>query len=164
MKTISMSLTVESIGAAIKELNAYKEQIKRKTAMLCERLALLGAQEASVRFATAMYDGNNDTAVSVEPTLTGWSIIASGQAVCFIEFGAGVYHNAAEPYPNPRPSGVVGIGQYGKGYGKRRMWGYYDEAGELVKTRGNPAGMPMYYATVEMERAVAQIAKEVFSA
>ena len=102
----------------------------RKRNYLKNGLALIGAREASIRFTTAMYDGTNDVQVEVTPTNKGWVITAKGDAVCFIEFGAGVYHNTAEPYPNPRPEGVVGIGEYGKGYGKRKAWGFYNDAGE----------------------------------
>lgn len=159
---IKITLDESSIKDAIKKLQNYKLYIEQKTKLLTERLALIGAQEASIRFTTAMYDGNNDVTVDVFPTSKGWTIAASGQAVCFIEFGAGVYHNTSEPYPNPRPTGVVGIGEYGKGMGKRKAWGFYDESGELVVTRGTPAALPMWYATQEMERMVAAIAREVF--
>jgi hypothetical protein len=161
-KKITIQLSEESIKAAIKEVARYKKWVDTKTKLLIEKLAIIGAQEASIRFASAMYDGVNDVSIEVGPTSTGWMISAKGEAVAFIEFGAGVYHNPGEPYPRPRPEGVVGIGEYGKGYGKRRAWGFYDETGKLIKTRGTPAAMPMWYATTEMQREVERIAKEVF--
>jgi len=162
MKKLTVTLDEKSIGQAIKELEKYKKWVAEKTKLLCEKLAIIGAQEASVRFASAMYDGDNDVSVEVSPTDNGWVITASGNAVAFIEFGAGVYHNPAEPYPLPRPEGIVGIGEYGKGYGKRQGWVYKDESGEKVFTRGNPAALPMWYATEEMRREVQRIAREVF--
>lgn len=163
MKRIVITLDEKSIGKALKEIDAYNKWVKEKTELLCEKLAIVGAREASVRFATAMYDGNNDVTVEVGKTDNGWVVTASGEAVCFIEFGAGVYHNPSEPYPNPRPEGIVGIGEYGKGYGKRRGWKYEDSSGELVFTRGNPAAMPLWYATKEMEEKVLEVARAVFS-
>lgn len=161
-RKIKISLSSKSINDAIKELKDYKNWVKLKTEELTEQLALIGAKEASIRFARAMYDGTNDSHVTVERTSNGWAIIAQGNAVFFIEFGAGVYYNGSEPYPNPRPAGVSKIGEYGKGRGKRKTWGYYDPAGGTVLTHGNPAAMPMYYASVEMERQVKRIAQEVF--
>lgn len=161
MKHITIQLSEKSINEAIKEINRYKKWVDEKTKLLIEKLAIIGAQEASVRFASAMYDGNNNVTVEVSPTDRGWVITASGEAVAFIEFGSGVYHNPGEPYPLPRPQGIVGIGEYGKGMGKRQAWGYYDN-GELVITRGNPAAMPMWYATEEMRREVLNAAREVF--
>ena len=169
-KIISFHLNTRDIGQAIKELEKYKQDFLRKEKLFIEKLAMIGVQDASIRFTTAMYDGVNDVTVSLEPTPEGYVIVASGEAVAFIEFGSGVYHNPGEPYPNPRPDGVVGIGEYGKGKGKRRAWFYKGEAGTngevqengVVKTRGNPAAMPMWYASEEMKRSILQIAREVF--
>ena len=162
-KIIRMSLSTSSIENAIKELRAYRKSIDDKKDRLLEELANIGVREASVRFTTAMYDGINDSSVSLETNRDGYTIVASGHAVAFIEFGAGVYHNPGEPYPNPRPEGIVGIGEYGKGHGKRQAWGYTDESGELVITHGNPAAMPMWYASEEMRDSILKIAREVFA-
>ena len=161
-KVIKMSLSTASIDNAIKELKAFRDSIDRKKDKLLEELANIGVKEASVRFTTAMYDGMNDSSVTLETISNGYCIKAEGKAVAFIEFGAGVYHNPSEPYPNPRPSGIVGIGEYGKGHGKRQAWGFRDESGELVVTHGNPAAMPMWYASEEMRNKIQKIAQEVF--
>ena len=143
-------------------MKAYRDSLDAKTDKLLKELAYIGVKEASIRFTTAMYDGVNDSSVTLEAVKDGYCIKAEGKAVAFIEFGAGVYHNPGEPYPNPRPSGIVGIGEYGKGHGKRQAWGYRDESGELVITHGNPAAMPMWYASEEMRNAILQKFKEVF--
>jgi hypothetical protein len=161
-KIIKMSLSTSCIDDAIKQLKAYRNSLDTRKDKLLEGLGEIGVREASVRFATAMYDGTNDSSVSLENTKNGYVIVASGHAVAFIEFGAGVYHNSGEPYPDPRPDGIVGIGEYGKGHGKRQAWGYKDESGELVITHGNPAAMPMWYASEEMRSKILKIAKEVF--
>ena len=159
---IKCDLSKQSIDRAIKELKAYKQEFLKREKQLLEGLAKIGLKEASVRFTTAMYDGNNDVSVRLDETKNGYAIVAEGKAVAFIEFGAGVYHNSSEPYPNPRPEGIVGIGEYGKGHGKRKAWGYKNESNELVITRGNPAAMPMWYASEEIKNSVLRIAKEVF--
>ena len=169
-KVISVRLDDKSIDNAIRELKQYEQFLLEKEKLLLEKLAMIGVSEASVRFTTAIYDGVNDVQVVLEKSGKGYSIIASGEAVAFIEFGTGVYHNTSEPYPNPRPEGVVGIGEYGKGRGKRRAWFYKGEAGTngeqqkngVVKTRGNPAAMPMWYATEDMKNSILRIAREVF--
>ena len=157
-----MSLSVSSIDDAIKELKSFRKSIDYKKDKLLEELGKIGVKEASVRFTTAIYDGVNDSSVTLKSSKNGYTIIASGHAVAFIEFGAGVYHNSGEPYPDPRPDGIVGIGEYGKGYGKRQAWGYRNESGELTITHGNPAAMPMWYASEEMRDKIEKIAKEVF--
>lgn len=168
-KVIKFSLNAKDIGKAIKELEKYRESIREKEKQLLERLATIGVYEASIRFTTAMYDGTNDVSVTLDTTDKGYVIRAEGKAVAFIEFGSGVYHNPSEPYPN-RPSGVAGIGEYGKGKGAKNTWVYKGNPGTngrvlksgAVMTRGNPAAMSMWYATEEMKRSVLQIAREVF--
>ena len=169
-KVISIKLDAKEIDEAIKELDKYKQDLLKKEKRLLERLSMIGVKEASVRFTTAIYDGVNDVTVTLEQTSNGYSIIANGSAVAFIEFGSGVYHNGSEPYPNSRPEGIVGIGEYGQGKGKRRAWFYKGEPGTngelqssgFVKTRGNPAAMPMWYASEEMKKSILKIAREVF--
>ena len=161
-KVIKMTLSPESIENARKELTSYQNSIEGKRDKLLAGLSRIGVQEASVRFTTAMYDGVNDSSVTLESTKDGYAIVAEGQAVAFIEFGTGVYHNPSEPYPNARPDGIVGIGEYGKGRGSRQAWGYRDDAGELVITHGSPAAMPLWYASEEMRSEIKRIAKEVF--
>ena len=164
-QVITMDLSSKSIGKAIKALKSYRDSIEVKKNKFLEELAYIGLQEASVRFTTAIYDGVNDSDVWLfTPTdgYDGYAIVAMGKAVAFIEFGAGVYHNPGEPYPNKRPEGIVKIGEYGKGYGKRQAWGFRNEDGELVITRGTPAAMPMWYASEEMRNAIVSKFKEVF--
>jgi hypothetical protein len=161
-KVFQMSLSSKSIGQALKELKKYRDSLEDRKQQLLKELADIGVREASVRFTTAMYDGVNDSEVTLETIENGYCIVASGEAVAFIEFGAGVYHNPTEPYPNPRPDGIVGIGEYGHGYGKRQAWGFRDDSGELVITHGNPAAMPMWYASEEMRDSILTIARRVF--
>ena len=169
-RVISIGLNAKDIDHAISELKQYEKSLLDKEKRLLEGLATIGLREASVRFTTAIYDGVNDASVTLDGDNNRYVIEANGKAVAFIEFGSGVYHNSGEPYPNPRPEGIVGIGEYGQGKGKRRAWFYKGEPGSngevqkngVVKTRGNPAAMPMWYATEEIRRSVLQIAREVF--
>ena len=177
-RTISINLgSISSIRQGAAEIRAYSKWVEQKSRQLAEELSLIGIREASIRFANAMYDGVNDVQLSTEERAEGdtyvFTILAHGHAVCFIEFGAGVYHNTAA-YPLPKPEGVVGIGEYGKGKGKQNYWGYYGDnpgsngwvvetkKGPVVITHGNPAAMPMYYASSEMKQRILSIAKEVF--
>ena len=158
----TISFTLGTVNTGIDEIERFQQFVAEKTQELTRKLAEVGLQEASFRFASAMYDGTNDSTVELIPSENGYTIMASGQAVCFIEFGAGVYYNGSEPYPNPRPPGVVGIGEYGYGLGKLPSWSFSDGTQRVV-THGNPAAMPMWYATKEMEDKLLTIAKEVFT-
>ncbi len=161
-KIIKMTLSTSSIKDGIAELKSFKASLDQKKNKMLGKLADIGLREASIRFTTAIYDGVNDSHVTLKPIDNGYAIVAEGHAVAFIEFGAGVYHNPGEPYPDLRPAGIVGIGEYGQGKGKQNTWVFRDEAGEKVFTHGNPAAMPMWYASEEMRSKITQIAKEVF--
>lgn len=172
-KTITVDvLSPSSISNAIAELEQYKRWVEQKAIQLAEALSRVGVYEASIRFAGAMYDGSNDVYVSRTQDNAGtYTILAEGQAVAFIEFGAGVYYNTAG-YPLEKPPGIVGIGEYGKGNGKKRGWVYpvskgVGSNGRQIKpnwifTRGNPQAMPMYYASKEMQDKLLSVAREVF--
>ena len=82
----------------------------------------------------------------------------------FIEFGSGTSYNGAvgsSPHPKGEEFGYT-IGSYGKGYGARKVWGYYAESGELVLTRGVKATMPVYEADKEIIKSVTKVARKVF--
>lgn len=77
---------------------------------------------------------------------------AMGSQVAFLEFGAGVYYNRHRSFPYPRPEGVVDIGEWGYGRGKRNLWFFYNEYdGALVTTRGYRATFAMWEAMKELE-------------
>ena len=171
-KTIKIKLDVRSINAAIKEIEAYRNKLSRINTEICKKLADKGLEKAQVLFDRAAYDGVKDAKVTAEPTENGYRIIASGQTVAFIEFGTGVHYNAGSSYPLPKPSGIVGIGEYGKKQGKKDKWQYkgapgtsgvVSQDGRVVTTHGNPAQMPMYHALTAMQEEVERIVREAFS-
>lgn len=175
-RTITVDpLSRSSIENAVSELRAYQVWVAQKTDELSEALSRVGIFEASYRFSGAMYDGSNDVWVETSKDAPGvYTITAHGQAVAFIEFGAGVYYNSGE-YPLEKPAGIVGIGEYGNKNGRKRGWVYPAGKGlgsnglplggrsnGWVFTRGNPQAMPMYYASKEMQDKVLMVAREVF--
>lgn len=165
-------MNARSIRNAIKEIEAYRNRLARIKERICLELARIGMQEASIRFSTAQYDGTNDSNVTIEQTQNGYNVVANGKAVAFIEFGAGVHHNSGASYPIAKPSGIVGIGEYGKKQGKKDKWQYKGDPGtngtvssdgRVVTTHGNPAQMPMYHALTAMQNEVERIVREAFA-
>ncbi len=171
-KVISLSLSESGIDKAIQELEAYKQDIIRKTDLLRQRVAERLAQEAQSGFNGAIVDdltGKNATPkiadVSVSVTEQGniSVVVAEGEDAVWVEFGAGVYHNGT-PGSSPHPRGAelgMTIGTYGKGRGQKKTWGYYED-GELRLTHGTPARMPMSQAMNTVINDIVSIAREVF--
>ena len=157
-------LSEATINAAAEELLRYAEWIQRKEAEFIQKLAERGRNVASVKFAAAKYDGNNDVSVRVDATGSVAVIYAEGEAVAFIEFGSG----AKEGYGHPL-AGDHGLGpgtwSTNEELGGKGHWdnpnGWYYKHGE--KSHGNPPAMAMYDAVQAMTAEITAIAREVFS-
>ena len=157
-KMITMMLDAGSIRHAIRELTDYKKSLERKANELVEKLASMGAVNASLGYARAAYVGDNDILVNVEKRGEKvYAIVAVGSALLFIEFGAGITFG----YGHPDPHGY-GPGTYPSDKGH---WddpnGWWTPAGQ--HTYGNPPSMTMYYTAKELESRVLEVAREVFN-
>lgn len=169
MPKITLRLNEASIAAAIKEVKKYKADLRKKAEKIrievAKRLAKLCEEGFNgAAYDDVLYEGTKvpDVSVTVDEKDNITLVIAHGKEAIFAEFGAGVYYNpSGSPHPS-RPAGIVAIGEYGYGYGKRKVWGYYDESGELKLTHGTPASAPMYFAVKEIIEQIPEIAKEVF--
>lgn len=159
VKKITIDLSAKSIDSAIKEVRKYKAWVLEKEKELRQRLAMLGASVASIKFSTAIYNGTNDVTVRVEDDGSMATIYAEGESVAFIEFGAGAKYGYGHPQAGEFG---VGPGTYPDGKGN---WdnpkGWYIPGGE--HTYGNPPAMAMYGAVQAITEQVTMIAKEVFS-
>lgn len=170
-RKITVELTESGIDKAIKELEEYKKDIKRKTALLQDRIAKRIEEEADKGFASAVVDdlvrgGYQKPDVTVNYTTKGdiSVVVAQGEDAVWVEFGAGVYHNGnlgSSPHPRGSELGMT-IGGYGQGKGKQRSWGFKDADGTLHVTRGTPAQMPLEKAVLSVLDELPQMAKEVF--
>ena len=165
MKHFVVSLDSKQLGNTIKRLNAYRDSLPEKLRLIQQKLAYLGKVKVETSYpasdAYAMYQGDRRYDVGVEPKENGFSIVLSGQAVAFIEFGAGVKYG--DGYPGTKPAGIVPIGQYGKGHGQRQAWGFYNETNDVEITHGNPPAAVMYRTAQELREAVLMVAREVFA-
>ena len=171
-KVITINLKTQDIDEAIKEVEAYKAEIARKTNLLAERIAKRISENAQSGFNGSIVDDLvNGTArkanVSVSWTGQGnlYVVIAQGKDAVFVEFGAGVYHNGAvggSPHPKGAELGLT-IGSYGQGKGKNPTWSFIDEDGKLKRTHGTPATMPMERAFIGVLNDFVKIAREVFA-
>ena len=168
---IKFDLSTKEIERAIREVKKFKQDFRNKVDTYRKRIAEELAVQASLNFGNAIMEDvingsprKPDVEVSVSERGDILVIVADGEDAVWCEFGAGVYHNGSvgsSPNPYGDKLGFT-IGSYGKGHGKQTAWGYYDEGGELVITRGTPATMPMYNAAQEVMRKSVEIAREVF--
>ena len=170
-KVIQVGLSVKDINKAIREVKKFRKDFQNKVDTYRKRIAEEIAVQASLGFGSSIVDdvvngGSRQPDVQVYVGYKGniAVVVAEGEDAVWCEFGAGVYHNGSVgSSPNPYGNNLgFTIGSYGKGYGKKQVWGYYDDDSNLVLTRGTPATMPMYNAAQEIMRKSVDIAREVF--
>ena len=152
-----ITIDVSDFAKAIKNIEEREQWLRERTEELVQRLTDYGVLLASVAFEGAAYDGVNDVKVTFEEQgeLTR-AIVATGEAVLFIEFGAGVTYG----FGHPEPLGY-GPGTYpGKGHWNDPNGWYYDHG---KKSYGNPPAEAMYNARKQIEEDIETIAQEVFS-
>lgn len=160
-KTIQMELNKSSIKNAVRELREYAAWMQRKETELRERLSMLGATVASIRFSGAIYNGENDITVSVDDDGRVATIKANGKSVAFIEFGSGAKYGYGHPQAGEFGfgPGTWSDGPEGKGHWQNPK-GWYFGSGQ--HSYGNPPAQAMYTAVKEITENVTRIAQEVF--
>lgn len=169
---MKITCKLSNLDKAIKGVEEYQKRVLQKTQELNARLAEYGGYVAKTKFSSAMYAGDNDVEITVEPYDRGYKIIASGTAVLFIEFGTGTVN------PEHPLGGQFGYlhGTYGKGQGNStkypKGWVYEGEQGNagqpirgrigVYRTMGNPASRSMYDTGKDLRQELKRIAIEVF--
>ena len=177
-KTISFTLDVKSIENAIRELRQYRDDFLEKVERLRDLIAQRIQEDAEHGFQNALVsdvifgeETPNDVKVELDIGAENESIvIIRGSQALFIEFGAGVYHNAnllggsLHPWVNDGTFPNYWIGGYGQGKGRRRAWGFYRDGTRdtLTVTHGTPAAMPLYKAVQAVVQEMDQLVQEVF--
>lgn len=168
--TITVELSKEGIKNLRDTIQRYRDSLNQRCARLVTRLADVGMRRASEGFSGAQYDGVNDVSVTVDRVDDDIiRVVANGEAVAFIEFGAGITMGGGHPR-----AGALGFGPGtypGEGHWNNpKGWTYHGERGsngiwvrnDVYRTRGNPPAMAMEQATQEMVQQVITIAEEVF--
>jgi hypothetical protein len=178
-RVLKAELSVKSIENLKKELLDYKNnELNRLLVRFTEELLKIGIQVVDERMNNASYKFDKNNVMSgADPSHNTFvriskfgsnvkaTLVVTGRELLFIEFGAGVSFNTekgSSPHKKGEEFGFT-IGSYGKGYGSRKVWGYYNDNGDLVLTRGVKAEMPMYYADIAMIQSVVEVARRVFN-
>lgn len=159
---IQIDLSPSSIDRAIRELEAYKRSLEEKGRRICERLAIRGAMIATAGYNTAIYDGPKDVEVSVEETPEGYKILADGETVLLLEFGAGIRYGDGHPL-----NGAFGMGPGtypdGKGHWDDPKGWWLPKSAGGGHSYGNSPSMTMYETGKTLREQIEEVAREVFA-
>lgn len=174
-KTITISsLSVSEIRKAQKELEKYRDSLTYKCRLLAEKLSERGVEIARVQIADldAIFTGELIQSLHSEykgSTQYGaiFAIVTDSDHAAFVEFGTGI-KGKDKPYPYPLPEGVSWDYNVGKTIRQNAVtgayyWFYPGNDGLWHYTEGMPSRPFMYLTSLELQKEVVKIAKDIFS-
>lgn len=163
----TLTLDTKQIDSLIEELQFYSDSLELKCKLFVEKLANRGVAIAALTLTSGYGDTPKDVKFAVEVNsegvLTRGLFQAEGDRLFMWEFGAGNYYNGmTSPNPKAKEFGM-GPGTYpGQTHVPDPGYWYYREDGQLYKSYGTQAVMPMYNAYLKMAEEAYEIACEVF--
>lgn len=174
-KTLKAGLSISEIRRLQDNLRKYQNELVRKCKELCEELSDIGinVMQAQIgesplgKYVTVKTDITEEKAgCKAILTAIGETKVQEGYApfntLLAIEFGAGIYHNKI-PNPNASEFGL-GVGTFpGQTHAFEDYWFYWNEEQQKwLPTHGVKATMPMYKASMEIQKEIVNKAKEIF--
>lgn len=121
--TINISLSTESIAAAIRQLRTVKENIRWGLSETIDILVKEGAQIAQAA------DGKMATVIGQKDDELSGKIIATGEAPIIAEFGAGYATMEDHPFAGKAPVPIE-VGSYSRENDGLFYWSDYANPGE----------------------------------
>lgn len=173
-RVIKGNLSSKGIQSIIDQLQDYKQDMHRKTELLCQRLAEAGLTVAQTAVGESPLGKTITLRIQMEPRADGCKamLVAAGQTksndygtistLCLVEFGSGIRYNHTG---NPKaPEFGMGVGTFpGQKWAfNEDGWWYLGDDNEWHHSYGVKATMPMYNASVAIRQQVVAITKEVF--
>lgn len=167
----SYDLSISSIRQLQKDLQRYNDSLVFKARELAERLSERGVEIARVQIAEldAIFTGELIQSLHSEyksSTEYGaiFAVVTDSDHAAFVEFGTGIVGQKS-PYPYELPEGVTW--EYASGKTIRQLsdgrygW-FYPKDGQWYFTEGMISRPFMYLTSLELQKEVVKIAKEVF--
>lgn len=166
------ALSVSDMRKLADDLRRYANSLEHKARLLAEKLSERGVEIARVQIADldAIFTGELLSSIHSEykGSFKGggiFAIVADDEAGVFVEFGTGQYGKDT-PYPYPLPDGVSWDYATGKTIRQnaagRYYWFYPGQDGKWHYTEGLPARPFMMNTSLELQKEIVKIAKEIF--
>jgi len=123
-----MKIKLKGLTKVLKHLDNIKINVEKMAKDILEQLANIGVRQAKILYENAVYDGNSNVYVYwVYSNLLKVQVVATGEAVMFIEFGSGIKRNVGitNPLRDTTKPTVGAIGSYGRKQGATgKRWFY----------------------------------------
>ena len=167
------ALSAKSLMKLADDLRKYSNSLEYKARLLAERLSERGVEIARVQIADldAIFTGELLSSIHNEYKDSFkcgaiFAVVADSSHALMVEFGTG-QRGMDEPYPYPLPDGVSWNYATGKTIRQnaagRYYWFYPGHDGLWHYTEGMPARPFMMGTSLELQKEIVKIAKEVFS-
>lgn len=160
---------MQGTAAVLRRLDAIKGAITDGIPKAMEEHVKKQASNAQTEYNNfSLYDGANDVTVQVVNDEHEWSIIASGQALLFIEFGTGITYRHDNPIEHPANAPASWSASHKKfltNPQKLKLFrGYWPIPGETFGeggylTNGNPSANIFYELGKELEWSTTPVVK-----
>lgn len=172
-KILKSDLSVSGIQQLQKDLMRYQEYLTNKAAQLAKRLSEIGVDIAQVQIADLDAIFTGELIASIHSEFKGstkygaiFAVVTDSQHAAFVCFGTG-QRGKDSPYPYPLPEGVSWDYNTGKTirYNAKKgtyYWFYPGKDGLWHYTEGLPARPFMYLTSLELQKRIVEVAKEVF--
>lgn len=172
-KILKSDLSVSGIRQLQKDLMRYQEYLTNKAAQLAKRLSEIGVDIAQVQIADLDAIFTGELIASIHSEFKGstkygaiFAVVTDSQHAAFVCFGTG-QRGKDSPYPYPLPEGVSWDYNTGKTirYNAKKgtyYWFYPGKDGLWHYTEGLPARPFMYLTSLELQKRIVEVAKEVF--
>lgn len=171
-KKLKCNLSVSGIQQLQKDVQKYQNSIEYKARLLAERLAELGVEIARMKIASLDAVFTSELISSIHSEYKGstkdgaiFCVVAGTDHALFVEFGTGIVGQKT-PYPYTLPDGVSW--EYASGKTIRQLadgrygWFYPGDNGQWYFTEGMPSRPFMYQTSLELQKKVVSVAKQVF--
>ena len=161
-KKITFGLSVKGVQEAIKQVEAYKQDLNRKCQLLVQALTDQGVDIAKVNVRTlgAFYTGELETSINgyYSPSLGTGIIYAGAWYAVYVEFGTGIRGSEAPHSLSGKTGWYYDANNHGES-----GWVYFNERdGSYHWTDGMPSRPFMYETGIELELICEKIVKAVF--
>ena len=167
-KNIKCELDQTSLDKAMKELTDYKNSINDKLRQLVTLLLQDGIEVAKASLASTVGDSTNGSigfGINDGGDIVTAYIALQGEDALFIEFGAGIALNTGAQHPVAGQFGY-GVGTYPSATPPNKAinpgYWYYREDGQLKRSIGTGASMPIYHAAENIRNNAIKRAAEIF--
>lgn len=167
-KRFKADLSISGIRQLQRDVEKYQNSIEYKARLLVQTLAEMGVEIARVRVSDldAIFTGELIQSIHAEYKGSAhggaiFCVVADSDHAVFVEFGTGIV-GARNPYPGNLPM------VYAQGKTIRQLadgrygWFYKGDNGQWYFTEGMPSRPFMYQTSLELQKKVVSVAKQVF--